>query len=89
MFLLDYSVDVCVLGATTRVGHKREDMPWFEDSLNEEFKQKIIEFSKNKLPEIYDLLNQYVETKNIVIFKTREEAENYLNDILAVDEIFK
>lgn len=57
-------------------------MPWFEGNLNEEFKQKIIEFSQNKLPEIQELLNEYGETKNIVIFKSREEANTYLEELI-------
>lgn len=81
IFLLDYPLEVCLNGATSRVGVKREDMPWVEDKLNEEFKQEIINFSKEKLPTIYKLLDKYKENKNIIIFKTREDSIRYLNDI--------
>lgn len=81
IFLLDYPMDVCLGGATTRVGVKRDDMPWVEESLNEEFKQKIINFSEEKLPEIYRLLETYQEDKNIIIFKSREEANKYLKKL--------
>ena len=79
IFLLDYPLEVCLEGATSRVGVKREDMPWLEESLNEEFKQKIINFSKEKLPVIYELLDKYKENKKIIIFKSREESNEYLN----------
>ena len=78
IFLLDYTLEICLSGATNRVGTKREDMPWIEDELNKEFKQKILDFSKDKLPKIYELLNIYKENKNIIIFKTREESNEYL-----------
>lgn len=78
VFLLDYSLDTCLQGASSRVGIKRDDMPWIEETLNEEFKQKILDFSKNKLPEIYNLLDKYKENRNIIIFKTREDSKEYL-----------
>jgi len=81
IFLLDYSLETCLDGATTRVGKKREDMPWTEEKLNEEFKQKILNFSKEKLPEIYKLLAQYKNDKEIIIFNSREEASNYLKEL--------
>lgn len=81
IFLLDYSMDVCIEGATTRVGIKREDMPWAEEALNKDFEQKIINFSQNQLPEIYELLNKYQNSKKIIIFKTRKEAEIYLDSL--------
>jgi len=56
-------------------------MPWLEENLNEEFKQKILDFSNEKLPIIYKLLEIYRDKKNVIIFKTREEASEYLENI--------
>lgn len=78
IFLLDYSIEVCLAGAESRVGKKRDDLPWVEEKLDDEFKQGILNFSKEKLPQIYDLLGKYKDEKNIVIFKSREEAEKYI-----------
>ena len=78
VFLLDYPVDVCLSGAVNRVGIQRDDMPWFENDLNEEFKQRIIDFRNDKLPEIYKLLEKYSNDKQIIVFKTREDADLYL-----------
>lgn len=81
VFLLDYPTEVCVTGAESRIGQKREDLPWVEKILGENFKQNIINFSNEKLPEIYKLLNKYEENKNIIIFKSRQEADMYLKKL--------
>ena len=53
-------------------------MPWQEDELNEEFKNKILSFREEKLPEIYKILDEYKDEKEIIIFKNREESNNFL-----------
>lgn len=78
VFLLDYPTKVCIEGAKSRIGTKREDIPWVEEKLDEEFKQRILEFSEKKLPEIYQLLDKYGEEKEVVVFKEREEAEEWI-----------
>lgn len=55
-------------------------MPWVEEKLDEEFKKSIIDFSKEKLPQIYKLLGKYKSDTDIIIFKTREEADNYIKE---------
>lgn len=79
VFLLDFPTDVCIKGAESRVGNKRDDMPWVEEKLDEQFKQAIMDFSKEKLPQIYELLNKYKDSVNINIFKSREEADRYIS----------
>lgn len=78
IFLLDYSTDVCLSGAKDRIGIKRSDLPWLEEKLDKEFEQQIINFSRDKLPKIYELFYKYKDKKNIIIFKTREDANNYI-----------
>lgn len=78
VFLLDYPLKLCLLGAESRIGKKREDLPWTETVFDEEFKQWIVDFSKAQLPQIYELLEKYRENKDIIIFKSRKEAEDYL-----------
>ena len=53
-------------------------MPWVEEKLDDEFKQVILNFSKEKLPYIYELIEKYKDNKNIVIFKSRDAADKYL-----------
>ena len=78
IFLFDYPLEVCLSGAESRIGKKRDDLPWVEEKLDDEFKQVIINFSKEKLPQIYELLEKYKDSKRIVIFKSREEANDYI-----------
>ncbi|MBR6504566.1 MAG: adenylate kinase [Clostridia bacterium] len=81
VFLLDFPTDVCIKGAESRIGKKRDDMPWIEEKFDEEFKKRIINFSNEKLPQIYRLLDKYKDSKKIIIFKTREETDNFIKEI--------
>lgn len=78
IILFDLPTQVCFEGAVTRIGMKREDLPWIEteDTLEGEFRQWIEEFSEKRLPQIYELLEKCKE-KTIVIFKSREDADKY------------
>ena len=41
-----------------------------------------MDFSKEQLPQIYELLEKYQEGRDIVIFKSRREAEEWLGRIV-------
>lgn len=77
VFLFDLPVGVCLQGVTRRIGKKRNDLPWLETELDEEFRKFIEDFPKDTLPYIYELLERYSD-KNIVVFKSREEADGYI-----------
>lgn len=79
VFFLDYPLEVCLSGIEERRGKPRPDMPWTEavDAVDAEFMDFIKNFSQNTRPKILSLLEKYGE-KKIVIFKSREEAEEYL-----------
>lgn len=77
VFLLDFPVEVCLSGVESRIGKKRVDMPWIETEFDEEFKQWILDFPNIRLPQIYTLLEKYKENKQIIIFKSRQEADAY------------
>ena len=81
IFLMDFPLDICLSGAESRVGKVREDMPWSETEFDSEFKQFIIDFPKKSLPGIYDLIEKYRKGKRVVIFKSREETEKFLNEM--------
>ena len=81
IILLDFDLEVSLEGATSRVGQQRDDMPWKEESLSEEFKNKILSFREEKLPEIYKLLDKYNDEKEIFIFKNREESNKFIEDL--------
>ena len=81
VFFFDLPTDVCLAGAEERIGKEREDMPWTEERLNEEFRQWIIDFPMQQLPVINSLLSEYKEKVKIIVFHTREEADNFINSI--------
>lgn len=76
VFLLDYPLEACLAGAESRIGKKREDLPWLETEFDEEFRQWILDFSERQLPEIYALLERHREGKQIFVFHSRQEADD-------------
>ena len=78
VFLLDYPVEVCLAGAAARVGQAREEMPWTEEALDPAFAQYIRDFAAEQLPYCYELLERYGEGRQVVIFRSREEADAWL-----------
>lgn len=81
VFLFDLPTEVCVQGAAERIGKERYDIPWAEKELDPVFRRTIEEFPFSSLPGIYELINKYKAEKQIIIFKSREEADEYLNGI--------
>lgn len=79
VFLFDLPMEECLAGAKARIGTKREDLPWIEteEDLETGFRQWIEDFPTQALPTIYQLLEEYRD-KQIIIFKSREEADSYL-----------
>lgn len=84
VFLMDFPIDVCLSGAESRIGKKREDLPWIEHEFDEEFRQWIIDFPENRLTQIYQKIEKYSHNKDIIIFKSRKEADEYLDSLLHV-----
>lgn len=78
VFLLDYPLEVCLEGAASRIGKKREDLPWVEEEFDPEFRRWILDFRRDQLPEIYEMLRRYGEEKEITVFRSREEGDEYL-----------
>ena len=81
IFFFDLPLDVCLAGAEFRIGKKREDMPWVEEEFDSDFRKYIIDFPKDQLPLINDLVEQYKNTKDIIIFKSHQEANAYLHNL--------
>lgn len=77
VFFLDYPTEVCISGIKERRGKKREDMPWIETEEDIEFTEYIKGFNEEQRPRILELLEKYRD-KNIVVFKSREDADNFL-----------
>jgi len=79
VFLFDLPVEVCLDGAISRLGKTRYDMPWIDTKLDPRLKNDIEEFPYKNLPDIYDLIDKYKAGKKVVIFKSREETDEFLS----------
>ena len=81
VFLFDLPTEICVEGATARLGKGRYDMPWIDTTLSQDLKEEILAFPSKNLPAIYGLLEKYEKEKNVVIFKSRVQADTYLSQL--------
>lgn len=80
VFFLDYPVEVCIDGIKLRKGKTRSDMPWIETEVDEELLEFIRNYNAQSRPKVLELLEQYSE-KDIIVFKSRKESENYINKV--------
>jgi len=78
VFLFDLPVEVCLDGAISRLGKERYDVPWIDTELDPRFKKEIEDFPSKNLPVIYELIEKYKDGKTVVIFKSREQADEFL-----------
>ena len=81
VILFDLPTDVCLGGAISRIGKPRVDMPWFDTELDPWLKNEIEQFKEEKLPEIYALLEKYKSGRTVVVFKSRDEADEFVRGI--------
>lgn len=76
-FFLDFPLEICLGGIKERQGKPRSDMPWVETEDDAEFLDFIRKYNEKERPNVLSLLDKYSD-KNIVIFKSREEADEFL-----------
>ncbi len=81
VILFDLPTEVCLQGATERLGKERYDLPWIEKELDPEFEGFIKDFANNSLPRLYELIEKYRREKQVIIFKSRKEADDFLRKI--------
>lgn len=80
VIFLDYPVEVCIAGVEERRGKPRADMPWVETEPDLEFIEFIRKYNEESRPRVIELLEKYKE-KNIIIFKSRQESEDFLRSL--------
>ena len=80
VFLFDLPAEQCLQGAASRIGQKREDLPWTETEFDPEFRKYILDFPKNQIPAIYELAEKYKGSAAITIFRSRKEADDWLEN---------
>ena len=78
VIFLDYSLDVYLDGIKERRGKPRSDMPWIETEEDAEFFEFIKNYNEQQKPKVLELLEIYSD-KNIVILRSREQADAFLN----------
>ena len=78
VIFLDYPLDVCLDGIRERRGKPRSDMPWIETEEDAEFIDFIKSYSEQQKPKVLELLEKYSD-KNIIILRSREQADAFLN----------
>ena len=78
VIFLDYPLDVCLDGIRERRGKPRSDMPWIETEEDAEFIEFIKNYNEQQKPKVLELLEKYSD-QNIVVFKSREQADAFLN----------
>ncbi len=78
VILLDYDEEVCMKGIIERIGTVRDDIPWSEQELDPELVEQVHKWQKENRPIVYQLINRFPE-KQTIIFKSRNEAEIWLN----------
>ena len=78
IFFLDMPLKTCLQGIYNRIGKHRDDLPWQETEFDPEFKEYVINFQKEQLPNIYLLLEKHRD-KKIIIFKSHKEIDDFFN----------
>ena len=78
VIFLDYPLDICLDGIKERRGKPRSDMPWVETDEDAEFIEFIKNYNEQQKPKVLELLEKYSD-RNIIIFKSREQADAFLN----------
>ena len=77
VIFLDFDPSVCLQGVQERRGKPRSDMPWVEAGEDAEFLTFVKNFTQQSRPRIMALLEKYTH-KQVYIFKTRQEAWDFL-----------
>lgn len=81
VFFFDLPTEVCLEGAASRVGKKREDMPWVETEVDEDFLRRILDFNNDQKPKIHEYLEKIKSGKEIIIFKSHREADVFIDSL--------
>ena len=84
VFLFDLPVEVCLDGAISRLGKERYDMPWIDTELDPNLKREIEDFPSKNLPTIYALIDKYKVGKTVVVFKSREQADDFIHQMCVI-----
>ena len=80
VIFLDYPTELCLDGIKQRRGKARSDMPWIETEEDAEFVEFIKRYNEQQRPRVLELLETHRD-KNIIVFKSREQADAFLRQV--------
>ena len=82
VFFLDYDTDVCLQGVKQGLGKIRSDMPWINpcNEIDADFMNFILHYRETDRLRVMDLIAKY-HGKQIIIFKNRNESQEYLDQL--------
>ena len=80
VFFLDLPTELCLDGIMRRSGKARSDMPWIEENVDPEFVEFVKSYNVENRPKVLELMGKYHE-KNIIVFKSREESDDFLEKL--------
>ena len=83
IYFLDIDKSVCLESVKQRELEKRTDFPAYLDKNREQFDiliDGLIEFEEKRKPQIIETHSKY-PSKEFIVFKTREEINEYLNSL--------
>lgn len=78
--MFDLPAEQCLQGAASRIGQTREDLPWIETEFEPEFRKYTLDFQKDQIPQLYELINKYQKSRIITVFRSRKEADDWLEN---------
>lgn len=81
IILFDMPYETCMRGIREREGTRRDDMPWEAAKADAALLNEVKSYIPERLPSVYQLLRKYERDKEVIIFRTREEAEKWLMEI--------
>lgn len=81
VIFLDYSFEECMNGIKERVGKKRTDMPWTEQTLDPELVKQVENYERDNRPVILSLFEKYPDV-NRLVFKSRLEAAEWMRRLV-------
>ena len=79
VILLDMPTEVALLGARSRLGKAREDIPWQEDELDAEFEKRIRSFNTEILPAMRERLKDF--EGQLTVLHSRDEIKDFLKGL--------
>lgn len=80
VIFLDLSEEDCMRGIRERLGKKRPDIPFTDDTLDDELVEFIQNFRTNSRPKFFEMREKYPD-KQVFIFDTHKSADAWLDKL--------